>query len=160
MLPASSNMHIENVAHPFHVSATEMEYNERDKRVEVSTKIFTDDFEAVLQKLYKTKVDFNNATLKNQNDNLVKKYILTHLSIRSGNNILSLHLYGWEVEREAVFVYTIADAPQINIKSISVENTVLYDAFTDQVNIVHFIVNGKRKSTELNYPDRKAEFSF
>ena len=32
--------------------------------------------------------------------------------------------------------------------------------FDDQVEIIHMIVNGNRKSTKLDYPAKNAEFSF
>jgi len=32
--------------------------------------------------------------------------------------------------------------------------------FDDQVEIIHMIVNGNRKSTKLDYPAKSAEFSF
>ncbi|WP_114791813.1 DUF6702 family protein [Niabella yanshanensis] len=146
--------------HPYHVSATEMEYDAKSKRIEISTKIFTDDFENVLSKLYKQKTDLSNPRLKAEMTILVNKYITTHLSLKSGDKILAIKLYGWEIDHEAVYVYTIAEAGAFNIKSITVENKVLYDLFDDQVNIVHFIYKGNRKSAKLVHPDTRLSFSF
>ena len=146
--------------HPYHVSATEIEYDAKSKRVEISTKIFTDDFENVLAKLYKQKTDLSNPRLKVQMTLLVNKYITTHLSLKSGDKILPVKLYDWEIDHEAVFIYTTAEAVAFNAKSIAVENNVLYDLFDDQVNIVHFIYNGNRKSTKLVYPEAKVALSF
>jgi hypothetical protein len=39
--------------HPFHVSVVEINYNATDKTLEISCKIFTDDFEKVLAQNYK-----------------------------------------------------------------------------------------------------------
>ncbi len=146
--------------HPYHVSATEMEYDAKSKRVEISTKIFTDDFETVLAKLYKQKADLSNPKLKTQMTVLINKYITTHLTLKTGDKILPLKLYDWEIDHEAVFVYTTAEAPAFNIKSITVENRILYDLFEDQVNIVHFIYKGNRKSSKLVYPEDKLLLSF
>ncbi|MFV0604996.1 MAG: DUF6702 family protein [Niabella sp.] len=146
--------------HPYHVSATEIEYNQKEKRLEISCKIFTDDFEDILEKLYRSKADFNNEQLKTAMTEMVKKYLITHLAIRSSGQIIPLQLYGWEVADEAVYVYAVAPVTNFNTKDIAVENTVLYDLFKDQMNIIHFIIAGTRKSTRLNYPDRKARFEF
>lgn len=148
------------ILHPFHVSASEIEYNAKEKQLEISSKIFTDDFENVLERLYKTKADFNNKTVKPQMDALVTQYITAHLSVRTNGRLLPLKFFGWEVDHEAVYVYTTAAAPNFDTKNITVENTILYDLFEDQQNIVHFIVNGNRKSSKLNYPARKVGFSF
>jgi hypothetical protein len=43
--------------HPFHVSVVEINHNETDKTLEISCKIFIDDFEKVLAQNYKVKVD-------------------------------------------------------------------------------------------------------
>ncbi|MCH5596514.1 DUF6702 family protein [Niabella ginsengisoli] len=146
--------------HPYHVSATEMEYDAKTKRIEISTKIFTDDFENVLNKLYKQKVDLSDRSVRPQMTALIKKYISTHLSVKSDQKILPLQLYGWEIDHEAVYVYSIANAPSFNPQKINVQKTVLYDLFDDQVNIIHFIYNGKRKSNKLVYPDKEVNVSF
>ncbi|MGJ7033921.1 DUF6702 family protein [Niabella hirudinis] len=146
--------------HPFHVSATEIEYSSKTRRLEISTRIFTDDFESVLARSYKTRVDFSDKSQKASLNELVTKYITTHLSIRSSGRALPLNFFGWEVDHEAVYVYTTADAAAFNAGNITVENTILYELFRDQVNIVHFIVNGTRKSNKLTYPERKLQLSF
>lgn len=137
-----------------------MEYDARSQKIEISTKIFTDDFENVLRKLYKRKVDLADTAVRKQMTLLIEKYITTHLSVRNNNKTLPLKLFGWEIDHEAVFVYTVADAPAFNAAKIQVEKTVLYDLFDDQVNIIHFIYNGQRKSNKLVYPERKLELTF
>ncbi len=146
--------------HPYHVSATEMEYDARGKRIEISTKIFTDDFEEVLRNRYKQKVDLANPALREQMTPLIAKYITTHLSIKNNGKALPLQLFGWEIDHEAVFIYTVAGAPGFNPRNILIEKTILYDLFDDQVNIVHFIYNRQRKSNKLVYPKGKLELSF
>ncbi len=146
--------------HPYHVSATEMEYDVKSQRVEISTKIFTDDFETVLSKIYKQRTDLANPELKTQMTVLVNKYITTHLTLKTGDKLLPLRLYDWEVDHEAVIIYTTAEATAFNVKNIRVENTMLYDLFDDQVNIVHFIYKGNRKSTKLVYPETRVLLSF
>ena len=37
---------------------------------------------------------------------------------------------------------------------------LMYELFDDQVNILHAIRNGERKSTRVNYPDKQASFSW
>jgi hypothetical protein len=146
--------------HPYHVSATEMEYDTKSKRVEISTKIFTDDFENALARLYKQKTDLSNPRLKAQMTALVNKYITTYLTLKNNDKVLPIKLYGWEIDHEAVYVYTVAEAPSFNPKGIIIENKVLYDLFDDQVNIIHFIYKGTRKSSKLVYPESKVLISF
>ena len=145
--------------HPFHVSVVEIEHNSADKTLEISRKIFTDDFENALAKNYKTKVDLINPPNKAAMDTLVKKYILSHLSIRANGRPVVFSYLGHENEKEAAYGYLEVE----NISSVSkleIINTLMHDEFIDQVNIMHVKVGGNRKSTKLDYPDKEAVFTW
>ncbi len=145
--------------HPFHVSVIEINHNAADRTLEISCKIFTDDFEKILAKNFKTKVDLINPVDKAPMDSLVKKYLLSHLSISVNNKPVALEFIGFENEKEAAYGYIQADyVPVLN--RISISTNIMYDQFDDQVNIMHVIVNGNRKSTKLNFPDTEASLQF
>ena len=72
-------------SHPYYISVVEINHNPTDKTLEISCKIFTDDFEATLEKNYKTKVDLVNPPDKSAMDKLVKDYIKKHLSVKADN---------------------------------------------------------------------------
>ena len=61
------------VDHPFHVSVVEINHNVADKTLEISCKIFTDDFEKVLAQNYQTRIDLINPPDKKAMDTFVKK---------------------------------------------------------------------------------------
>lgn len=145
--------------HPFHVSTTEINHNAKDKSLEITCRIFTDDFEAILGKNYKTAVDLTHPKDRTATDKIVKDYILKHLQLGIDGNILSLSFLGFEIDNDAVNAYFEADNIS-SVKKVEVADSILYDQFTDQIGIVHVIVNGKRKSTELNYPNARVVFLF
>lgn len=145
--------------HPFHVSVVEINHNAVDKTLEISCKIFTDDFEKVLTQNYKTKVDLINPPNKTAMDTLVKRYVLSHLSISADGMRVKLSYVGFEHESEAVYGYVQVDNIP-TVKKIDVTNKLMYDLFTDQINLMHVIVGGNRKSTKLDYPETNAVFSF
>jgi len=145
--------------HPFHVSVIEVNHNATDKTLEISCKIFTDDFEKILAKNYKTKVDLINPVNKAAMDSLVKKYIFSHLVISANGKPVSFQYLGFENDKEAAYGYIeVENVPVLN--KISISTNMMYDQFQDQVNIMHVIVNGNRKSTKLNFPDTEAEIVF
>jgi hypothetical protein len=47
-----------------------------------------------------------------------------------------------------------------SVKNITLTNTLMYDLFTDQINLMHVIVGGTRKSTKLDYPATSASVDF
>ncbi len=145
--------------HPFHVSVIEVNHNAADKTLEISCKIFTDDFEKVLAKNYKAKTDLINPPDKAAMDTLVKKYILSHLSIKADGKPVSFHYLGFENETEAVYCYI--EVGNISaVKKIEISTNIMHDMFDDQVNIIHTTVGGKRLSDKLDYPNKETSFSF
>jgi hypothetical protein len=146
-------------AHPFHVSVVEINHNETDKTLEISCKIFTDDFEKVLAQNYKLKVDLTNPPDRKAMDSVVKKYILSHFSVSVDGKQGSLSYLGFEKENEAVYSYVQVDNVP-SVKKMEFTDKLMQDMFTDQVNIVHVIVKGERKSTKLDYPATMAKVEF
>jgi hypothetical protein len=145
--------------HPLHVSVVEINHNATDKTLEISCKIFTDDFEKVLAQNYKSKVDLTNPPNHAAMDTLVKKYIFSHLAFSADGKPVQLSYVGFEKENEAVYGYVEVDNLAI-VKKIDVTDKLMHDMFTDQINLIHCIVGGNRKSTKLDYPEDKASFSF
>lgn len=145
--------------HPFHVSVIEINHNAADKTLEISCKIFTDDFEKTLAKNYNTKVDLINPPDKNAMDTLVKKYLYSHLSIKANGKPVTLNYIGFENDKEAAYGYIeVSNVPSVS--KIDIGTNIMYDMFDDQVNIMHVIVNDERKSTKLNFPATEATLSF
>jgi hypothetical protein len=146
-------------AHPFHVSVIEVNHNSSDKSLEISCKIFTDDFEKILAKNYKARVDLINPPSKAAMDSLIKKYIFSHLSIKANGKTVAFSYLGSENEDAATYGYI-----EVNnitaVSKIDVSTNIMYDLFDDQMNIMHITVGGNRKSSKLSYPEREASFSF
>lgn len=145
--------------HPFHVSVTEINHNQSEATLEVQCKIFTDDFEAAIGKLYKRKVDLTDKSLHESMDSLVNRYVLSRLQIKVNGKALSPTYLGFEQEKEAVYVYVEYSKAPATIQEVDFFNNLLYDYYTDQINILHFRSGDKRKSVKLDYPDTNVRFS-
>lgn len=147
------------VLHPLFISVTEIAHNQKDKTVEISCKIFTDDFEKTLRRYTKEKVDLLNPALRTQMDKLVNGYIQKHLTLQINNKPVTLNYLGFEQQEEGVTSYfeveNIAD-----VKKIKVFDNLLYEYNIQQMGIIHTIVNGTRKSSKLNNPEVDAVFEW
>lgn len=140
--------------HPLHVSTTEVNFNAKDKTLEVSCRIFSDDFEAILAKLYKQKTDLSSPNMKTTMDELVKKYLLSHMQLKANGKAVTLNYIGFEIDHEATNIYLEVEKITA-IKSVEVNDTILYDMFDDQMSIVHVVKGNVRKSTKILYPEKK-----
>lgn len=145
--------------HPLHISVVEVNHNAAEKSLEISYKIFTDDFEKILAKNYRTKTDLINPPDRPAMDSLVKKYIFSHFSISNNGIPVKLSYLGFEHESEAVYVY-VEGLNVASVGKIDLSMNIMYDLFDDQMNIIHIITKGKRESRKLDYPVSSAVISF
>ena len=149
-----------NGLHPFHVSVTDINHNKAESTLELQCKIFTDDFEAALAKTYQRKTDLINPAMHPSMDTLVRQYVLTHLQVKANGIPLSPKYLGFEQEKEAVYVFVeYVKAPTV-LKEAVVVNSLLYELYTDQINIIHCKTGEKTKSVKLDYPEKNAHLVF
>jgi len=148
-----------NIFHPFYVSVTEIVHNKNTGTVQVSVRIFFDDFEKALEKKYKTKVNILKPTDRKQVDALIALYIKDHLKISTNAKSLDLKYQGYEIEEDAAWCY-FETSKVAAIKQLDVKNDILFEQHASQSNMIHVIVDGKRKSTKLDNPKSEAVFSY
>lgn len=149
----------ENKLHPIFVSVTELEHNAKEQTLEMSCKMFTDDFEKALRTTYKTHIDLSDENVKPAMDKLVNDYVQKHTKIVVDGKIVSLKYLGFEKIEEAIYSYYEID----NIlfpKKIEVTENILLEYNTQQMNIVHVTVGGERKSGKLTSTENKLTVFF
>jgi len=145
--------------HPLHVSTTEIEFNSKERSLEISCRIFTDDFETILAKQFKTKTDLTKPSMQKTMDELIKKYMAAHLKLNVNGKNASFTYVGFEIDHEATNVYLEID--NINsLQKLGLTNSILYDLFDDQMNILHVQRKGVRKSVKTNFPETLAAVNF
>ncbi len=148
-----------DLPHPLYISVTEINHNSKDKILEVSCKVFTNDFEAVLEKMAGVKVDLSSAKDKAASDKLIAGYVERHLRLKVDGKPVQLHFVGSENEEDGTWSYfQVNDVP--TVKRIDATDELLYDGFNQEINIMHVTVGGQRQSTRLDCPAANASFQF
>lgn len=145
--------------HPFYVSVTEITQNASTKTVQISVRVFFDDFEKALDKRYKTNINILKPKDRKQVDQLISAYLTEHLKLKTNGKAVVLKYQGYEIQEDAAWCY-FETQPLATVQTLSIQNDILYEQHESQINMIHAIVNGKRKSTKLDNPNTKAEFSF
>lgn len=139
--------------HPYHVGSVEFNYNQKSKTFEISGKFFLDDLENALKEKYGKAVHFNDEKYKAQINALLIQYCDEYLKLKIDNKFLKINYIGYEEDSEAVNIYL--ESEKVNSpKKVETAVSFLYNLFDDQMNIIHIIVDGKRESERLNYPNR------
>jgi hypothetical protein len=145
--------------HPVHIATVEIDHNATDKTLEITCKTFWDDFEDILSRISKSRVDLTSEKARLENNQKVFNYIKSHLQIIVDGKAIPLEFVGFE--KEDIVVYSYLQASNVNtVKQINITSSLMHDIFDDQSEIIHVVVNGKRQSTKLDYPATKANFSF
>ncbi|MFM1795184.1 MAG: hypothetical protein RL642_1569 [Bacteroidota bacterium] len=142
--------------HPFYVSVTEIEYIPKSKEIGIAIKTFPDDLEETLRIFSGKKLDLYNKD-KTINNQLIGQYLNKHLQIAVNKTQKSLNFLGYEIDKEAVWMYV--NIPKINsVKELTIFNDVMYEYKPEQTNIVHINVAGNTTSYRLTAPNKEIQF--
>jgi len=135
--------------HPIHLSVTEITFSEKDKALQIASRIFIDDLELTLQREFKDE-ELNLLTPENgkTTDEMVSAYMLKHLKVKVDSKAQVLKYLGHEIEDVAIVCYI--EIPNIKkFKNIEVMNNVIMETHSDQSNLVHVTHREKVKSARL-----------
>ena len=143
--------------HPFFVSVIDVNHNAKDKNIEISVKIFVDDFEATLKKNYQRNIDLHKASNDVQVNKLIHNYIETKLQIAIDGKPQIMNYLGFDVQKESVWIFLeVNEIP--HVKKINFNCNLLYDFEQKQMNIINAKANGVEKNYRLDYPKSSLEF--
>jgi hypothetical protein len=146
--------------HPFFVSVTEINHNKQDKSLEISIRVFTDDFENTLR-MYAPdkKVDLMNPPANGAMDSLVKSYIQSKIRVEVNGSGKSMQYIGFERVEESIWAY-FEITGIAELKKLKIKDPILYEYKKEQINMVHVITGDKRQSRKLDNPVADWEFNF
>ncbi|RDK84646.1 DUF6702 family protein [Marinirhabdus gelatinilytica] len=148
-----------SVDHKFYVSITSIEHAPKEESLQIITKIFLDDIEDALEKRYNRKFKFNSQKEKEEDELILKDYVFQKLKVKANGTPATLNYIGREYDIDVVKIYIeIPNVP--TLKTIEIENQVLFDMFTDQQNIVHIRNGDTRRSLILENQNPKGLLNF
>ena len=146
-------------SHPLHVSVTEIEYDEKEKELEVTMRIFADDLESALkQELGIPDLDLMHPTGTTTTE-MMNKYVSKYFSVSLDQKSQPLHYLGEELDGNVLICYV--QVPNVKKwKSITVHNRVIIDLHQDQSNLVHVTVRGEVRSMRLTEDNLEDTLTF
>jgi len=136
--------------HKFYLSVTNIDYSEKDKALQITSRIFIDDFEKVLQERYDFEAKLATESESQDADAFIEKYLKAKFAVATNGKAVPYTFIGKKYDTDVVVCYI--EVPKIDlaeIESIQIENEILTDLFDEQQNIVHFKIDGKKKSFVL-----------
>lgn len=143
-------------AHKFYVSVTNVGYSEKDDALQITTRVFIDDLEAVLLERYDITAKLATDKESKLADEYLEKYLRKKFQIEINNELKAYELIGRKYDNDVcIFYLEVAEIEFPSVKSIQVQNQILTDLFDEQQNLVHFKIKDKKKSFVLLKSDTK-----
>lgn len=134
--------------HKFYVSIYQINYAPEKKMVQITSRIFIDDLNAVLYKKYNKKTFLGDQNESPEDIVLMKKYILEAFSIKINGVQKPINYLSKEIETNVIICYfNIKDISKI--KSLEVKNTALFELNSEQQNIIQSTIYGEKQSLLL-----------
>ena len=146
-------------AHPVYLSVSEIEFNSTAQTVDISCKLFTDDFEQTLRLKNSGKIDLLDRNRKKEMFPLVEKYIKAHFNIEVNGKPVPVEFLDFERDDDGIVSFMQGKFTG-NPSTVKIFNNLLYEYKTEQMGILHVYVKGKRQSTRLLNPESIADLKF
>ena len=137
------------IFHPVHVSVTEIQYSEKNKSLQITSRIFIDDLELAIQKQVKQEsLDILAPKNGQTTDQLVSAYLRDHFKIKTDGKAAKINYLAHEIEDLAIICYLEIENVK-KLKSIEVTDDMIQEVHADQSNLVHITYKGPVKSFRL-----------
>ncbi len=134
--------------HKFYVSIYQINFNQKDKRLEITSRIFIDDLNNMLFLKYNKKTHISEKEETKEDIELMKKYVSENFLIKVNGVSKPINYLSYELEANVLICYfNIKDISKI--KSLEVQNTALFELNLEQQNIIQTTIYNIKKSLLL-----------
>ena len=133
--------------HPFHVSICEISHNEQARSLEISMKIFIDDFELAIQKDGADDFQLLDVSGDLVDHKKIEDYLKKRFQIKVNNDKLALNFLGFEFDNDAILCY-LEKTKVKKVDLIEIDNSIITEVYDDQINLTHFQYKGEMKSVK------------
>jgi hypothetical protein len=142
-----------SAVHKFHMALYQINYASEKKMLQITSRIHLEDLNKALEKKYNKKDLISDEKESPEELILVKEYLSNNFSIKVNNQLKPMNFLSKEIDGDELVCYwNIKEIPKID--SIEVFNTLLFDCFVDQQNMITTVVLGVKKSFLLTNATR------
>jgi len=134
--------------HEYYVSVARANYNVKSKRLEVGLKVFTDDLEKTLLQLSGEPFQLSDPKESDAAEDELATYLEEHFVVMQNGKLMELFFLGIEPGPDETWLYFEVAMPASG--NFTFKNTVLFEVFPAQINILHLNVNGHEQSQYFN----------
>lgn len=138
--------------HNHYIGLCLIDYKPNSQTLEISQKLFTDDFEKCLRQRFNKELFLNTEKERPKTDSLLLVYLKEHVEFRSNGKALNFNYVGHEGNLDATWCYL--EIPNIkSAEDLSIVNTLMTEVFPSQTHMIKWNNSVEKKS----YVARKDE---
>lgn len=154
LLTLSALAYVPVKRHRFHTTLTRIDYNAKEKNFEIVIKLFTHDLIPLLEKHAGKRLDLEKSP---EADKLILDYINENFILSDKNNAAkTLKLIGKDSDVDEVRVFLETGSTE-NLEGYKLKNTLFFDDFPEQTNIVVCRYDGKKADLLYKTGDKVKE---
>lgn len=142
------------MVHKFYVAIYQINYVPQKKMLQITSRIFVDDLNDVLEKKFHKKTFIGTDRETSEDVNLMKKYLAEKFTLTLNGSQKPMNFLSKEVESNVLVCYfNIKDISKIS--SLTVQNTALLELNEAQQNIIQANITGEKESLLLTVDNFK-----
>lgn len=146
------------IIHDFHISRTEINYDQKTHEIQIAAHLFIDDFESALVKSGSPKLYLCTPKEDQSTDGAIEKYLNNKMKVIIAGKPINATFLGKETSSDKMAVWCYLEISNVkNISDLTIENKLLNEIYNDQKNITDFTVNKKRKAFIIFDSDKTQE---
>lgn len=145
--------------HKYYVAVFQIEHSQKKKELQITGRIFIDDLEKMLETKYGKKFYLGTPKELPETTGIVKQYLIDKISLKVNGKPAALNFLAKEIEDDQLVCYLTTPAPK-KISSIEIRNTVLFEMFREQQNMINTKISTERKSLLLTYDTPTGTLNF
>ena len=122
-----------SLVHKFYLSVTNINYVEKSDALQITSRIFTDDLEDLLEERYDLVSNLGTDKESPLTDDYIQKYLKSKFVLKLNEEVATYTYIGKKYDNDVVIIYL--EIPEVGfneLKSISVVNDVLTDLYDEQ----------------------------
>lgn len=142
--------------HKYYVSVTTIKHAPDENTLQVTSRMFIDDFENVLKERYGVDTRLNTKREAGDAELYIEKYLRSKLVFYKDGEAVPYDYLGREYDADMLVCYI--EVPGMNLSEaerLAVTNEILTDLFEEQQNITHFHLRGEKHSFILYKENNK-----
>ncbi len=138
-----------HTAHDIHICKTDLHFKSEKQSMQISVHIFLDDLEEELVKIGAKEPRLCTEKESENAESFLIKYITDRVKIKNEIQEFQLEYVGKEPSEDLLAVWCYFEIPMETISDLKVINTIMFEKFDDQQNMISFKIDGKRKAFHI-----------